>query len=80
MSAEANFEEAKRALSAAIAAYHQATESEVFIDDWVLVVHKDSIELTAEGASVVGLVTPTGQAFHRTAGLLAVASAVAVGN
>ena len=73
MSTEANIEEAKQALSAAIVAYHKAIEPDVFIDDWVLIVHKDSIELTAEGTSIVSWVTPTGQAFHRTAGLLAVA-------
>ena len=73
MSTEANIEEAKQALSAAIKAYYKVTEPEVYVDDWVLIVHKDSIELTAEGASIVSWVTPTGQAFHRTAGLLAVA-------
>ena len=65
--------EARAALEKAIRAYYDTVEPGTFIDDWVLVVHKDSIELTRDGQSVVGYIGPEGQSFHRTVGLLTVA-------
>lgn len=56
----------------AIKHYFVVVDPEAFVDDWVLVVHKDSVELTREGTSMVSTVIPEGQAFHRTAGLLAI--------
>ncbi|QLF84492.1 hypothetical protein SEA_RIE18_10 [Microbacterium phage Rie18] len=69
---------AKDKLEKAIKEYYSEVEPDVFIDDWALVVHKDSVELTAEGQSVVSTLIPTGQAFHRTAGLLQLAAHSAV--
>lgn len=51
---------------------------EYYSEVWALVVHKDSVELTAERQSVVSTLIPTGQAFHRTAGLLQLAAHSAV--
>ncbi|WMI33106.1 hypothetical protein SEA_RIKSENGUPTA_10 [Microbacterium phage RikSengupta] len=64
---------AKDKLNAAIKEYYDAVEPEVYVDDWVLVVHKDSIDLTSSGLSAVSTLIPTGQAFHRTTGLLGLA-------
>lgn len=69
---------AKDKLTVAIKEYYDTVEPEVYIDDWALVCHKDSIELSAEGQSVVSTLVPTGQAFHRTAGLLALAQKASV--
>ncbi|QPX61853.1 hypothetical protein SEA_DANNYDE_9 [Microbacterium phage DannyDe] len=69
---------AKDKLEVAIKEYYNTVEPEVYIDDWALVVHKDSVELTAEGQSVVSTLIPTGQAFHRTAGMLTLAAHAAV--
>lgn len=69
---------AKDKLGVAIREYYDTVEPEVYIDDWVLVCHKDSVELTAEGQSVVSTLVPTGQAFHRTAGMLALAAKASV--
>lgn len=65
---------ARGKLHAAIIAYYKAIEPDMYIDDWVLITHKDSVELTAEGRSMVGQVTPAGQPFHRTVGLLNIAA------
>ncbi|UVF61339.1 hypothetical protein SEA_SPARCETUS_10 [Microbacterium phage Sparcetus] len=69
---------AKDKLEVAIKEYYQTVEPDVYIDDWTLVVHKDSVELTNEGQSVVSTLVPTGQAFHRTAGMLALAAHASV--
>ena len=74
MSDDDEAQEAKDTLEKAIKAYYAEVEPDVYIDDWALVVHKDSVELTAEGQSVVSTLIPTGQAFHRTAGLLSLAA------
>lgn len=63
-------EVAKTQLRAAIAAYYEAIEPEVYVDDWVLLVHKDSIDMAQQNVSSIGMVVPTGQPFHRTAGLV----------
>ena len=67
------WEQAKAKLRSAIMDYFAVTEPEVYIDDWVLIAHKDSISMTAENMSSVGMIVPTGQPFHRTCGLLALA-------
>lgn len=69
---------AKDKLQAAIKEYYSKVDPDAYIDDWALVVHKDSIELSAEGQSVVSTLTPTGQAFHRTAGMLQLAAHTSV--
>lgn len=65
--------EAKYKLQKAIQAYYGAVGDDVFITDWVLVVHKTSPELQLEGKSAVGYVVPDDQYFHRTVGLLVTA-------
>jgi hypothetical protein len=65
-----DWQAAKDRLAAAIREFYDTVEPGTYIDDWVLVVHKDSIELTQAGQSVVSTTVPTGQAFYRTTGLL----------
>lgn len=72
------YAEAKHTLESAIKTFFQTVEPDAYIDDWILVVHKDSIELTAEGTSVVSTLVPTGQPFHRTTGLLTIAQSSAL--
>lgn len=62
--------EAKEELGKAIKAFYAKVEPEMYIDDWALVVHKDSTELVSINKSIVSLTVPDGQAFHRTTGLL----------
>ena len=62
--------EAKEKLERAIKEFYATVEPEMYIDDWALVVHKDSTELVAANQSIVSLTVPHGQAFHRTTGLL----------
>lgn len=62
--------EAKEELARAIKAFYAKVEPEMYIDDWALVVHKDSTELVAANQSIVSLTVPHGQAFHRTTGML----------
>lgn len=70
--------EAKEKLGNAIREYWNTVEPDVYIDDWVLVVHKDSVELTMANQSVISTIVPYGQAFHRTTGLLTHAQKSAV--
>ena len=63
--------EAKEELGRAIKDFYAKVEPEMYIDDWALVVHKDSTELVVANQSIVSLTVPHGQAFHRTSGLLA---------
>lgn len=64
---------AKDKLERAIKEYYAIIQPGIYIDDWVLLVHKDSVELTANNESIVSHLTPTGQPFHRTVGLMKVA-------
>ena len=61
---------AKEELQAAVKKFYATVEPEMYIDDWALIVHKDSTELVAVNQSIVSLTVPHGQAFHRTTGLL----------
>lgn len=70
---------AHQKLSAAVHEFYQSIDPEAFIGDWVLVVHKDTAELHAEGTSAIRWVAAEEQAFHRTVGLLTVAADVAKG-
>jgi hypothetical protein len=67
---EETWKVAKEELGAAIKKFYATVEPEMFVDDWVLVVHKDSIELAKANQSIVSVTVPYGQAFHRTTGLL----------
>lgn len=64
---------AKTVLKAAITEYYRIVQPEAYVSDWALVTHKETISMEAEGESAVGLLVPTGQAFHVTRGLLEVA-------
>lgn len=70
------YQAAKDRLRAAIMAFYATIEPDAFVDDWVLIVHKETIEATRDGQSVIGISVPTGQAFHRTSGLVLEASKV----
>lgn len=61
---------AKDKLEAAIKEYSAAVEPGVYIDAWVLIAHKLSTDLVRDGATVVSQLTPTGQAWPLTAGLV----------
>lgn len=69
---------AKDKLEKAIKEYYTSLDADVYIDDWVLVVHKDSLALAAENQSVVSTLAATSQSFHRTAGLLTIAQKASV--
>lgn len=66
-------EAAKTRLEAAVRDYYATVDPEVYVESWVLVAHKLSVELEREGTSMVGTLTPTGQSFVMTRGLLDVA-------
>jgi hypothetical protein len=68
-----DFQAAKDELRAAIAAFYEATAPDVYVSAWVLVTHKESIELEQAGQSAVGVLVATGQPFPLTRGLLEVA-------
>lgn len=76
MAYEEETEEAKGELRAAILKFHAVIDPEMFIGDWVLIVHKSSKEMVAEGTSLLGIVVPTDQYFHRTTGLVVEASKI----
>lgn len=61
---------AKDKLRAAILEWYSVIDPDVFVDDWVLIVHKESTEMLADGQSSLGITVPTGQPFHRTTGLV----------
>lgn len=71
-------QEAKNKIATAIQEYYKTVEPDVYIDDWAVVVHKDSIALSQMDKSMVSTLVPTGQAFHRTAGLLQLAAKASV--
>lgn len=64
---------AKDTLECALRDYYQLVEPEVLITAWALIVHKVSDEMDEEGVSSIGVLTPTGQIFPLTRGLLDVA-------
>lgn len=66
--------EAKLKLHRAIQEYYGTIGDDVFITDWVLIVHKASTSLQKENQSAVGYVIPQDQYFHRTLGLLLAAT------
>lgn len=72
--------EAHEALSAAINDFYKIADPDMFVGDWTLVVHKESSQLHAEGMSAIRWVSAEGQPYHRTVGLLTVASKVASGD
>lgn len=57
-------------LHAAIIEYYRTVAPSAFIDDWVLVAHAQSVELTADGQSVINVVARPDMAFYRVSGLL----------
>lgn len=78
MATHEEVQEALAALRSAITTYFSVIEPDAYIDDWMLVVHKQSIALSQDNTSAVGLVIPDGQPAYRTAGLLSVAGEMAV--
>lgn len=71
--------QAKEKLGQAIKEYGAVVDPDEFIDDWCLVVHKDSVEMTKANQSLVSLIVPYGQAFHRTSGLMVEGAKLALG-
>jgi len=64
------FMAAKEELRKAIVAFYANVEPDTFLDDWVLVVHKDSVQLSQQMSSEVAYLVPLDQPYHRTTGLL----------
>lgn len=64
---------AKAKLVAAITAYYSEVEPDAYVGAFVLIAHKESIELEQAGQSAVGVLEKTGQPFPMTRGLLDVA-------
>lgn len=61
---------AKDILAAAIQAYYHALYPGDFISDWTLLAHRRSIELEQDGRSALSTLTPTGQDWLMTRGML----------
>jgi hypothetical protein len=64
---------AKEDLEVAIRNYYAEVEPDVMVTSWVLIAHKVSDDMDAEGVSSVGTLVATGQAFPMTRGLMDVA-------
>jgi hypothetical protein len=64
---------AKDTLELAIRNYYTAVEPDLLVTSWVLVTHAVSDNLDDAGKSVVAYLTPTGQVYPMTTGLLTVA-------
>lgn len=67
------YETAREHLKTAINDFYEAVEPGVYVSDWVLVTHRQSIELEQDGGSMVGILTGTAQSFPMTRGMLEVA-------
>lgn len=61
---------AKQKLDAAVSEYYATVEPDVYISAWALSAHKESISLSAENTTSVGLLVKTEQVFPMTTGLL----------
>jgi len=70
---EEQVQKAKDELSSAINTYYSVIEPDSFVEEWVLVTHKRSIEWEQENTSVIGVATPTGQSWVVRRGMLEVA-------
>ena len=64
---------AKDTLECALRDYYKIVQPEVLVTAWVIIVHKVSDEMDEEGVSSLGTLTPSGQIFPLTRGLLDVA-------
>lgn len=69
-------EAAKQRLGAAIRTYYEEVTDGDYVSDWVLITHRQSIQLAQEDNTAVGVLTPTGQSFVTTRGLLAIGAEV----
>ena len=72
MSDEPDWEAAHAALSRAINDYYAAVGNE-YIDAWVLVTHKRSVELEQDNTSAVGVMTAKDQSWVLSRGLVEIA-------
>lgn len=64
--------EARAELGRAVTAYMQVVEPDIYVAEWVLVTHKQSVEMEANGQPAVGITTPE-QSWPLTRGLLDIA-------
>ncbi|QLF82685.1 hypothetical protein SEA_CICADA_2 [Microbacterium phage Cicada] len=62
-------EAARAKLKAAIDEYYEVIYPGSYIDDWLVVVHRQSIKLEEHGLSTVSTTIPPGQALYRSMGL-----------
>lgn len=60
-------------LCAAIRDYYQATEPEAYVDSWIIINHKRTLDLEANGQSIVGVLSSPNLSWVMKRGLLDVA-------
>ena len=65
---------AQDALASAIREYTKLVDPDAYVDGWVLITHKLSVEMEANNSTAVGHLVPTGQPFPMTIGLLRAAT------
>lgn len=63
-------ERAKAVLEKAITEYFKAVGVNTFIDDWALVTHHQSVELSADNMTRIHVLAPTDTPAYRISGLL----------
>lgn len=68
------WEAARRELGSAVTRYFSIVDPEVFVTAFVLVANKESVALERDNLSAVGVVTPEGQPWPLTTGMLVIAS------
>lgn len=69
-------DEARRELKRAIDAYYDVVAPGSYIDDWVLVVHRQTMALERSHRTTVTLTIPPDQPLYRSVGLLVQAGAI----
>jgi hypothetical protein len=70
---EEDYETAKTELQAAITHFFHQVEPSAYVGSWLLITHKESVELARSNQSCVSVLGPTGQSFVTSRGMLEVA-------
>lgn len=70
---QAAVDEAESAITRAIQAYQDLKRPGDYVANWVVITENTSIELAKENSSLVGVLSPQGQSFVVTRGLLDIA-------
>lgn len=67
------YETARATLAKAIQTYYDTVSGE-YVEAWILVTHKRSVEMEAEGTSAVGVLTAKDQSWVLSRGMIDIAS------